>query len=1784
MNVKDRNSGNNGRERRLVQRLARGLLLSVATICLVGQISEKRALAQTRLRVAATAPTSGAGATRTQLGDGRWLLIGGTVDGVASAQIDITRQAASATATDIFPQQMIIAREGHTATVMPDGRVLVLGGQGSDGMIVSQAEIIDPVARTVELYQTPDLISRYQHKTVLLTDGRLLVSGGRDDTGKALDTGQLLDLKAGTANTIFMLNARYGQDATLLSTGDVLVHGGQSKPGYAVQADEIFNLSTGSFEPATGPAKVSSTGQFENGEAPAVAGSLPAVDAVDVPIEGPIAFRFNTALPVTELNSSTVTVVGPSGAVNGRVIAAEGGRLAFFNPAADLAPGTTYTAFLSQIRDASGTQLPLTAIRFSTLQIKADTSTEPAHVSGASNASAAARKSAPAAQSANATSTTSASPAAANLTTKSAVPAQAPSEEDGVEDWIPGEKNRHGQWRVLGLATDPVMNALPRLTAQISPSSRTSPGGRTAVAGQVLRYNGRPIVGAVISMGGHSTTTDATGHFLLAGVSAGTNDLKVDGTGVLVNGRHYTKHFIQVKVTGGATTTLPDAIFLPRVDPATEVSISSPADHELVLTHPAIPGLEVHVPKGVVLREYDGKIVTKLSITPIPIDRPPYPTPTPFSVYFTLQPGGAYVDGDPKKSIKVIYPNYQGLPAGSRVDFWNYDPSVGWKVYGQGVVSKDGRKVVPDANVGFRQVMSFGFGIGTSNTPPATAPPPKGCQTNDDPGTRADPVDCATGLFLHEATDLTIQDSIPISVSRTYRQNDPVSHAFGIGTSFSYALYLYTSSTASVPPEVDLVLADGGRVHYTLVSGSTPADGIWKNTDSPSAFAGSSLQQDAVNHGWMITMGDQTVLRFAPHSPNALSSITDRNGNTVTITLSAPTTGGNVTQVTSPNGRYIQFTYDSSGRITQATDNAGRTVGYTYDALGRLQTVTDPNNQTESYAYDSSHRMLTVTDRRNNLKVTNHYDANGRVSQQDLPDGSWFFTYVQDANGNVTQTTVTDPRGTVEQDSFNAAGYMTQKILAMGKPEQQTFTYQRDATNLLQMLTDPLGRQTKYTYDAFGDVLTVTRLFGTANAVTTTMTYDPTFHQLATVTDPLSHTYSLAYDTHGNLKTVTDPLNHVITATVNSQGLPTLIQDALSHQTQIGYLQADLSSVTDALGRTTNVFTDGLGRVQTVSDPLGNTTQYTYDPLGHLTQRLDAAAGTTTTTYDGNGNVLTVTDPRNLGSHAYTYDARNRLHTYTGPVGGTATYNYDGMSNLINKTDRKSQLTQYAYDGLNRLHVITYADGSTLTITWDAGNRPTDFVDSINGTIHRDYDGLDRMSIERGPQGEVDYFYDAAGRRDHITVAGQSQPITYQFDNANRLTQIAQGSATLGFGYDAANRRTTITLPNGVVGTFGFDSANQLTSISYDGTAHVADATYAYDAAGRRISASGSLIRPLIDSTLAGTTYDAGNHLTALSAGTLSYDGNGNLTAAAGPASNTFTWNARNQLTSTGSGTTLSYDALGRLVSRTNGGATSNYLYDGLDAIVANGAVMLRGGALDDAHAQISSTGTLSYLTDALGSVTMLTSANQAVSSANSFGAYGASATASGNPAPFAYAGAEFNSTDQLVYLRNRFYSPQLQRFISEDPIGLAGGVNTYAYVRGNPISRRDPLGLCPPDAIPGVPDRTQPYITNGPYIGSDGDQWYTFTATDGYGFGDSTKYDGTDPSNAFTAPANTISADGTGRQISISSSGKVVAGGPPGVDVNSTRQVSAPPPPAASADPNSGGAVDIPETIDIPF
>ena len=148
------------------------------------------------------------------------------------------------------------------------------------------------------------------------------------------------------------------------------------------------------------------------------------------------------------------------------------------------------------------------------------------------------------------------------------------------------------------------------------------------------------------------------------------------------------------------------------------------------------------------------------------------------------------------------------------------------------------------------------------------------------------------------------------------------------------------------------------------------------------------------------------------------------------------------------------------------------------------------------------------------------------------------------------------------------------------------------------------------------------------------------------------------------------------------------------------------------------------------------------------------------------------------------------------------------------------------------------------------------------------------------------------------------------------------------------------------------------------------------------------------------------------------------------PQGGTLAWNTRDQLVGTPSGATISYDALGRMVARTTNGVTQIYLYDGLNAITAKGNLMPRGGGLDGLEAAITSAGTLSYLTDALGSPSMPTNASQTPATFYGYGTYGApSVNSAPLDTPFKYTGAEFNGVVNLLYLRGRLaLAPRFRR------------------------------------------------------------------------------------------------------------------------------------------------------------
>lgn len=364
----------------------------------------------------------------------------------------------------------------------------------------------------------------------------------------------------------------------------------------------------------------------------------------------------------------------------------------------------------------------------------------------------------------------------------------------------------------------------------------------------------------------------------------------------------------------------------------------------------------------------------------------------------------------------------------------------------------------------------------------------------------------------------------------------------------------------------------------------------------------------------------------------------------------------------------------------------------------------------------------------------------------------------------------------------------------------------------------------------------------------------------------------------------------------------------------------------------------------------------------------------------------------------------------------------------------------------------------------------------------------DRLLQETTPLGSINYTYDNIGRRTGMTLSGQPQ-VTYTYDNDSRLTslstKIGSSTRTYPLTYDKGSRRTSLKIPVSLTNKYvtttynPYDNANRIKGITHQGpSVQIENLLYEYDPAGNRIKFTRNAIQPSRDAVNS-TSYDEANEMLTFqpslgSAKNMTYDENGNLlTIINSCGTTTYTWDVRNRLVGiTGfkadcSALTASfkYDAVGRRIQKTINGTTTQYVYDGLDIIQEKqgGTVTanyIRTLNIDEPLTRIKGSTVRHYVLDALGSVIALTDDTGALKTTYTYDPFG-NVTISGESSdnPFQYTGRENDGTG-LYYYRARYYSPELQRFISEDPIGLAGGINLYSYVGNNPVNFVDPLGL----------------------------------------------------------------------------------------------------------------------------
>lgn len=419
---------------------------------------------------------------------------------------------------------------------------------------------------------------------------------------------------------------------------------------------------------------------------------------------------------------------------------------------------------------------------------------------------------------------------------------------------------------------------------------------------------------------------------------------------------------------------------------------------------------------------------------------------------------------------------------------------------------------------------------------------------------------------------------------------------------------------------------------------------------------------------------------------------------------------GQVCKTTDARGKVTSFEYDAVGNLTRVVPPAplGDTV-ITHDPVSRVATVSDGRNQVRSFTYDDLDRTTRVTFQ-GGVTFDYTYDANGNVTERTEGSGTWTMAY-DDANRLLSQDGPEDFSFT-----YDGVGNATSVTNLNGTTE-----YEYTAINMLELLRDPQGAETSYTYDAEKRDWRIGAAY--PNGVTAEMQYDTSGRMIRTTSRDANN--QLIND---DQYTFTDP------------GNPNPGEDS------------------------------SLRRTWEAKD--GRTETYSYDALNRLTASQNSLGGTNvaplfTYTYDGNSN-RTSSTLNNGTPTTYTYNNADQIgganHDANGNMTsstawGLAAGTYNTVDQTTNLTPRNQSTLPQGYAGTTQTHWLTSGTTSFET-TASLGITRTD-----NGTISeytRDSTGA-LVSMRRN--GETYYYvFDGRGSVVSLTDEDGLQVNAYRYE------------------------------------------------------------------------------------------------------------------------------------------------------------------------------------------------------------------------------------------------------------------------------------------------------------------------------------------------------------------------------------------------------------------------------------
>ena len=242
--------------------------------------------------------------------------------------------------------------------------------------------------------------------------------------------------------------------------------------------------------------------------------------------------------------------------------------------------------------------------------------------------------------------------------------------------------------------------------------------------------------------------------------------------------------------------------------------------------------------------------------------------------------------------------------------------------------------------------------------------------------------DLSTGVYVREDDDLVVNTKLPIVLRRTYNSGDAVSRQFGLDATHPGEWWIYGDGDRRIPWG-DLILATGGRIHFTRISpGDTQTGAVLRHDSTPTEFNGALLSW--TGSLWEMQFRDGSVASFLDcQKDQEVCSLVERRDPDDHRIAYVRDQSGLLLKMES-EGQSIAFDYDDRKRIVRAYDTSQREVSYAYDDRGRLVRATGSDGIVRTYEYNDRNNLVRV--REPGRIVQNWFDDAGRWMKQVVKD------------------------------------------------------------------------------------------------------------------------------------------------------------------------------------------------------------------------------------------------------------------------------------------------------------------------------------------------------------------------------------------------------------------------------------------------------------------------------------------------------------------------------------------------------------------------------------------------------------------------------------------------------------------------------------------------------------------------------------------------------------------------------------------------------------------------------